>query len=231
MGKTIAIVNQKGGVGKTTTCVNLAAALQAQGQRVLVCDFDPQANTTSGFGVDKTTASPSIYDVLIESQRVLVWTDAGNLLPPDINKDLNRTFLYGAYTPYSGDNINKWVHPLSRRFMALHKMVRKIMPGRGMCDGAYMLIDYNNATVMSDVIIPYVQCAYTRKCITPYGATRKNHRQDQAIITVLMHSAVIKESCNAAYSSQVLTHNDCKQLDKCDLVKQRVMNLIKMVYF
>ena len=173
----------------------------------------------------------AIYDVLIESQRVLVWTDTGNLLPPDINKDLNRTFLYGAYTPYSGDNINKWVHPLSRRFMALHKMVRKIMPGRGMCDGAYMLIDYNNATVMSDVIIPYVQCAYTRKCITPYGATRKNHRQDQAIITVLMHSAVIKESCNAAYNSQVLTHNDCKQLDKCDLVKQRVLNLINMVYF
>ena len=173
----------------------------------------------------------AIYDVLIESQRVLVWTDAGNLLPPDINKDLNRTFTYGAYTPYSGDNINKWVHPLSRRFMARHKMVRKIMPGRGMCDGAYMLIDYNNATVMSDVIIPYVQCAYTRKCITPYGATRKNHRQDQAIITVLMHSAMIKESCHAAYNSQVLTHNDCKQLDKCDLVKQRVLNLIRMVYF
>ena len=64
MAKTIAIVNQKGGVGKTTTCVNLAAALKDQGNRVLVCDFDPQANTTSGFGVDKTV-SPSIYDVLI----------------------------------------------------------------------------------------------------------------------------------------------------------------------
>ena len=60
MAKTIAIVNQKGGVGKTTTCVNLAAALKNQGCRVLVCDFDPQANTTSGFGVDKTT-SPNIY--------------------------------------------------------------------------------------------------------------------------------------------------------------------------
>ncbi len=65
MAKTIAIVNQKGGVGKTTTCVNLAAALHTLGKRVLVCDFDPQGNATSGFGVDKSTLSPSIYEVLV----------------------------------------------------------------------------------------------------------------------------------------------------------------------
>ncbi len=84
MAKTIAIVNQKGGVGKTTTCVNLSAALKALGCRVLVCDFDPQANTTSGFGVDKSTASPSIYDVLIagaECRRGIVPTQWADVLP------------------------------------------------------------------------------------------------------------------------------------------------------
>ena len=84
MAKTIAIVNQKGGVGKTTTCVNLAAALKNLGLRVLVCDFDPQANSTSGFGVDKGAVFPTIYDVLIAGapvENAIVHTKYSDVLP------------------------------------------------------------------------------------------------------------------------------------------------------
>ena len=87
MAKTIAIVNQKGGVGKTTTCVNLAAALTEAGQRILLCDFDPQANSTSGMGVDKTL-SAGIYDVLIngrEAEKAVVPTKWGDVLPSSKN--------------------------------------------------------------------------------------------------------------------------------------------------
>jgi len=70
MAKIFCIANQKGGVGKTTTCVNLAAGLAKVGQRVLLVDLDPQGNATMGSGVDKRQLALSVYDVLLESASV-----------------------------------------------------------------------------------------------------------------------------------------------------------------
>lgn len=69
MAKTVAVLNQKGGVGKTTTAVNLAACIGAKGKKVLLVDIDPQGNSTSGFGVDKRAIKISSYDVLVGNNK------------------------------------------------------------------------------------------------------------------------------------------------------------------
>ena len=89
MGKIIAVVNQKGGVGKTTTAVNLTAALTEVGRRVLLCDFDPQANATSGLGLNKKNLKYSVYDVIINqipTEQAIQSTKYGDVLPssPDL---------------------------------------------------------------------------------------------------------------------------------------------------
>jgi chromosome partitioning protein len=83
LSKIIAIANQKGGVGKTTTAVNLSACLAVQGKKVLIIDVDPQGNTTSGLGIDKKSIDKSIYDVLINDE--------------DINKCILKTCVDNLY--------------------------------------------------------------------------------------------------------------------------------------
>ena len=147
--KTIAICNQKGGVGKTTTCVNLAAALTEAGQRILLCDFDPQANSTSGMGVDKTV-SKGIYDALIGEVPVedaLVHTKYGDVLPS--NKAL------------AGAGVEMIALP--DREHLLRKALEVLSPGYDFifvdCPPSLELLTVNALCAADSLLVP-VQCEY-----------------------------------------------------------------------
>ena len=91
MGKTIAVSNQKGGVGKTSTCINLAAGIALKGKKVLLCDIDPQGNATTGLGIEKGSLKKSMYNVLLgdaAAKDAIVPTAIENLFILPSNTDL-----------------------------------------------------------------------------------------------------------------------------------------------
>ncbi len=150
MGKTIAVVNQKGGVGKTTTAVNLTAALHDLGLRVLLCDFDPQANASSGLGVDKRKVKHSIYDVVINDVPVrdaIVQTPYGDVLPSSANLAGAAVELITA--EYREHQLEKALEPIKADYDVIFID----------CPPSLEMLTLNGLCAAESILVP-VQCEY-----------------------------------------------------------------------
>ena len=150
MGRTIAVVNQKGGVGKTTTAVNLTAALHDLGLKTLLCDFDPQANGTSGLGVDKRKAKHSVYDVIINgvpARDAIVQTKFGDVLPSSAD-------LAGAAVELIGMESRE--HQLEKALVQVKDDYDVIFID---CPPSLEMLTLNGLCAADSILVP-VQCEY-----------------------------------------------------------------------
>ena len=155
MGRVIAIANQKGGVGKTTTSINLSAALAERGKKVLVIDTDPQGNTTSGFGLDKNELENSIYELMIGECSI------DEAIQKDVVEDLDGVDIIPSNVNLAAVEIE--LIDADQKEFILREAISKVKDNYDFividCPPSLSMLTVNAMTTANTVLVP-IQCEY-----------------------------------------------------------------------
>lgn len=169
-------------------------------------------------------------DVIDELRGPIMWTDGGSILLDDMSREISLMQKYGIYSPASLGTVDTWVHPSSRMFLEKYGLIKGVNGSSEMCTGGYLFIDGGSEKIRKEIIEPLLECSYTMNCITPLLSNRMNHRQDQAILTLLIHNAGIEKSCDSRFSYVPLLRRDCLSRSMCLPFYKDVINRIRTKY-
>jgi chromosome partitioning protein len=203
VGQTIACANQKGGVGKTTTVVNLATALALAGRRVLVIDLDPQGNATSGFGIDRASLDGTLYEVLLEGRdlpSVILPTPVTGCEIAPASVALAGAEVELASSPQRERRVGRTLTEVADRY---DEILLDCPPSLG-------LLTVNALTAATSVLIP-TQCEYyalegLSQLIATLNLVRDNLNPSLAIKGVVLTMFDARTNLSADVASEVRGH-------------------------
>jgi len=203
VGQTIACANQKGGVGKTTTVVNLATSLALSGQRILVLDLDPQGNATSGFGVERNALRATLYDVILGER------DLESVILPT---SVERCDLAPASVALAGAEVELAAAPQRERRLA--RALGAVPDGYDYvlfdCPPSLGLLTVNALTACDSILIP-TQCEYyalegLTQLIATLNLVRDNLNPTLGIKGVVLTMFDVRTNLSADVASEVRNH-------------------------
>ncbi len=214
--RIFAVSNQKGGVGKTTTTVNIAAALAKRGANVLVIDSDPQGNASTALGVDHRSGTPSIYDVLLDD---VPMAKVAQRCP-----DIPTLWCVPATIDLAGADIE--MVSVVRREFRLHTAVTDLLAGPGKeldyvfidCPPSLGLLTLNAMVVAQEILIP-IQCEYyalegLTQLIRTVEMVRKHLNRDLEVSTIVLTMFDARTNLAREVASEVRSHFPDQTLDQ-----------------